>query len=79
MMLANVSDNTIPYHVSYLDLDESRLHMAERLGADVTIKVEKHQTPEQLAVMVEEMLGEQPNKALECSGAESSIKMAVHV
>jgi len=59
------------------DLAENRLEVAKELGADHVIKVEAGSDAAALAKQVEEKLGEMPNITIECSGAESSIKLGI--
>jgi L-iditol 2-dehydrogenase len=60
-------------------LVEGRLKMAKDLGADFVLKIETTSDAAQLAKTVAEQLGEMPNISIECSGAESSIKLAILV
>ena len=62
-----------------LDLDSKRLEMAQKLGADITIQVQRDQTPKQVASRVKESLQKAPNKVIECTGAESSINTGMYV
>jgi len=59
------------------DLVEGRLEVAKELGADYVLKVDTKATGEELAKQVEEKLGVQPDVTIECSEAESSIKLAI--
>ena len=52
---------------------------AKDFGADYTLTIKPGQTPEELAKMVEETLGGLPDITIECSGAESSVKLAILV
>ena len=62
-----------------LDLDSKRLEMAKKLGADITIQVQRDQTSKQVASHVKESLQKAPNKVIECTGAESSINTGMYV
>ena len=62
-----------------LDLDEKRLEMAQKLGADITIQVRREQTAKEVASRVRELLNKAPNKVIECTGAESSINTGIYV
>jgi L-iditol 2-dehydrogenase len=53
--------------------------MAKELGADCVLKVTTTATAEDLAKQVAEKLGVMPDISIECSGAESSIKLAILV
>jgi len=59
------------------DITQSRLDVAKELGADFTLKVEMNSEAADLAKKVEQILGTQPDITIECSGAESSIKLAI--
>jgi len=59
------------------DIAQNRLDVAKSLGADHVLKVELDSQPKDLAKKVEEILGSMPNITIECSGAESSIKLAI--
>ena len=63
----------------YVDLDEKRLEMAQKLGADIIIQVQREQTAKEVAARVRESLNKAPNKVLECTGAESSINTGIYV
>lgn len=60
------------------DLSADRLTMAKELGADFHLKVTKADGPQQLAKSVEDLLGNQPNITIECTGAESCIQTAIY-
>ena len=62
-----------------LDLDPKRLQMAKKMGADMTIMVEKEQSAKEVASRARELLNKAPNKVIECTGAESSINTALYV
>ena len=62
-----------------LDLDAKRLEMAKKLGADITIQVEKDKTAKEVASCIKDLLKKAPNKVIECSGAESSINTGIYV
>ena len=61
-----------------IDIVENRLKVAQELGADGTILIKPGIGPEELSNEVKNVLGEKkPNVSIECSGAESSIKLAI--
>ena len=62
-----------------LDLAENRLEVAKTMGADFGIKVEMTDDPAVTAKKVEAALGDLADITIECSGAESSIKLAILV
>ena len=53
--------------------------MAQKLGADITIQVQREQTAKEVASRVRELLNKAPNKVIECTGAESSINTGIYV
>ncbi len=59
-------------------MSDSRLEAARKLGANETVLIDTS-PPEDIARQVSELIGAQPDITIECSGAESSIQMAVHV
>ena len=63
----------------YSDLFESRLEKATQLGADHVIKIERNQTPQDVAKEVEKLLGGMPDRTIECTGAESAIQTGIYV
>eukprot|EP00128_Syssomonas_multiformis_P008003 Colp12_sorted_trinity150504_noHs@19368 len=62
--------------VGITDLDEGRLAVAKRLGADHTFKVTR-QDAKEFAANVAATLGGQADVAIECSGAEPAIRTAI--
>lgn len=62
--------------VCITDLDEKRLEMAKKIGADFTVKVTSKDAKE-MAGKIEECFGEKPEISIECSGAPPSIKTAI--
>ena len=60
-------------------MDESRLKFAKELGATHTLKIERGQTEEQAAAKIEEILGGQPDRTIECSGAQFCVNLGVYV
>lgn len=68
------------YKAQYLiaDISESRLEVAKTLGADHTLLVSQNDA-ETLAQQVAEKLGSLADVTIECSGAESSIRLAIFV
>jgi len=60
------------------DLVEGRLEVAKSLGADFTLKVNPSDDPAQLAQKIKGFLdGELVDVTIECTGAESSLKLAI--
>jgi len=64
--------------VIVVDLVQGRLDVAKELGADFVIKIDTKADVSVTAAEVEKLLGEKPNITIECSGAESSIKLAIN-
>lgn len=62
-----------------VDLCPERLVVAKELGADFQRTVKGGEEPKKLAETVEAMLGVQPHVAIECTGVESSLQMAIYV
>ncbi len=60
------------------DIDAGRLEVARKLGATHTLLVGKCD-PKTTAKEIHQTLGEQPNKTIECSGAESAIATGIYV
>ncbi|XP_033633795.1 sorbitol dehydrogenase-like [Asterias rubens] len=59
------------------DLDQGRLDMASKLGANHALRVDTRD-PEEMARRVEEALGCKPDVSVECSGAEPSIQTGIY-
>ncbi|CAG7696146.1 unnamed protein product [Allacma fusca] len=59
------------------DISASRLEAAKELGADQVLLVEAGVEMSQYATEVATLLGGAPDISIECSGAESSIKLAI--
>jgi len=59
------------------DIDEHRLKVAKEYGADLTYQVGKKDS-RTLAEEVIAQFGQRPDKTIECSGAESSIQLAIY-
>ncbi|XP_054157010.1 sorbitol dehydrogenase-like [Oppia nitens] len=66
--------------VCILDINESRLNFAKQLGISKTILIDSKSEVSDLAKQVIDKFGGQsPHVTLECSGAEMSINLAIHV
>ncbi|XP_062998341.1 sorbitol dehydrogenase [Elgaria multicarinata webbii] len=59
------------------DLSAPRLAKAKEIGADFTIEV-KSESPEEVAHMVENLLGCMPDITMECTGAQTSIQAGIY-
>ena len=58
---------------------EGRLAVAKELGADYVIKVNPNDSPATLAQQIKGFLGELVDVTIECTGAESSLKLGISV
>uniref|UniRef100_A0A8D0GLA0 Sorbitol dehydrogenase n=1 Tax=Sphenodon punctatus TaxID=8508 RepID=A0A8D0GLA0_SPHPU len=63
--------------VAVSDLSASRLEKAKEIGADFTVKI-KNERPEEVAHMVEGLLGCMPEITVECTGAEACIQTGIY-
>jgi len=63
--------------VVVVDLVDTRLEVAKKLGADFVLKATPGMDTAQLVEKVREILGDLADVTIECSGAESSIKLAI--
>ena len=61
------------------DIDASRLAFAKKVGATHTLQIQTGQTPEEVGLEVAEVLGGAPDRTIECSGAQFSVDLGVHV
>lgn len=62
------------------DISESRLAFAKKNGANSTVLVKAGTTEQELADAVQAAMGGQrPDVTIECSGAESSIRLSILV
>lgn len=59
------------------DLVQSRLDLAKSLGAHETLQVQKQDTEAATVRKVHELFGEEPDKTIDASGAQSSIRLAI--
>ncbi|XP_076767191.1 sorbitol dehydrogenase [Xylocopa sonorina] len=59
------------------DLVQSRLDIAKKLGADETFLVTKEVGEEETVRKIHELFGEEPDKTIDASGAQSSIRLAI--
>lgn len=63
----------------FLDLFQSRLEVAKNLGADYVVKIERGVSPQDVAKEVTSLLGDMPDRTIECTGAESAIQTGIYV
>lgn len=59
------------------DLVQSRLDVAKDLGADFTLVIPKDAKEAELVKSVHSMLGGEPNKTVDCSGAEATNRLGL--
>lgn len=63
----------------FIDISETRLEMAMKLGADHKILLTGQQTIDDIIQEITTKMGERPDVTIECSGAEASINLAISV
>lgn len=63
----------------FADIVESRLNMAKKLGADDTYLVQKDKAENDMVVDIHTIFGEEPNRTIDASGAQASIRLAILV
>jgi len=63
--------------VTATDVDQSRLDMAKKIGADHVILVKPGVTPRSIADEIVRAMGKRADVTLECSGVESSLQTAL--
>lgn len=61
------------------DLVQERLDMAKRLGADATMLIKKDVSEKDNIKTIYELFDGQPDKTIDASGAQSSIRLAILV
>lgn len=61
------------------DVIESKLNKASELGAEHTILIKPTDKEDEIVDRIIRTLGCQPTISLECSGAESSVRIAIKV
>lgn len=59
------------------DLVQSRLDVAKELGADYTLLIGKGDTEEDLVKKVHSLFATEPNKTVDCSGAEATNRLGL--
>lgn len=63
----------------FTDIVENRLDIAKQLGADVTYLVQKGRSESDTAADIHAIFGDEPDRTIDASGAESSIRLAILV
>lgn len=64
-------------NITITDIVADRLKVAKSLGADHTFLIEKNRSEKENIQLIREMMGEMPDKTIDCSGAESTSRMAI--
>lgn len=64
-------------NIMITDLVADRLVVAKSLGATHTLLIEKDRSEKDNVRLVHEMMGEMPDRTIDCSGAESTSRMAI--
>ncbi|CAH1173524.1 unnamed protein product [Phaedon cochleariae] len=59
------------------DILDVKLKMAKQLGADYTIKIDGSLTEDQIVSKVIELLGQEPNASMDCTGVEACVRICV--
>lgn len=67
------------YDSMFVDIIENRLKMAKKLGADATYLVQKDKPEEHVVADIHEIFGDEPNRTIDASGAQASIRLAILV
>ncbi len=73
----NISNYLCFIFSSKKDINAERLKFAQELGANKIVLIKNGISVEQLVDKVKEEIGQMPDISLECSGIESSIKLAI--
>lgn len=63
----------------FTDIVESRLKIAKKLGADDTYLVQKDKSEDDVVADIHAIFGEEPNRTMDASGAQASIRLAILV
>jgi L-iditol 2-dehydrogenase len=59
------------------DLLQSRLDVAKELGADYTLQIQREDKEADIIAKIHAMLGTEPNKTIDCSGAEATNRLGL--
>lgn len=63
----------------FIDIVESRLNIAKKLGADSTYLVQKNRSEKDAVADIHTIFEGEPNRAIDASGAQASIRLAILV
>ena len=64
---------------SYQFLGKRRLELARQLGADYTVMVTGKEDAKELAIKIENTMGDQPDITIDSVGTSECVQLAVHV
>jgi len=64
-------------NITITDLVPDRLEVAKSLGANHTLLITKDRTEKENVQVIHEMMGEMPDKTIDCSGAEATGRLAI--
>lgn len=64
-------------NIAITDIVADRLQVAKTLGANHTFLIEKNRSEKENVRLIHEAMGEMPDKTIDCSGAESTSRMAI--
>lgn len=58
---------------------ENRLSLAKKMGADHTVLLTKDCDEKNVVAEIHQLLGKEPDKSVDCSGAQLSVRIAIQV
>lgn len=64
--------------VMMVDVNESRLELAKKLGVDIVFKPSRHEDPKLAGQELISALGEEADLCIECSGARGTVDASIH-
>ena len=62
-----------------LDIQQSRLDLAKEFGADGVVLIDTNSNVMDTTKKIIDLMGDCPDKAVDCSGAEFSVLLSIHV
>lgn len=57
----------------------NRLNLAKELGADLILQIQKTDTEAKIVKIIHNLLGEAPDRTLDCSGFEATNRLSILV
>lgn len=63
----------------FSDIVQSRLDLAKSLGANHTLLIKKEDKEEDIVKTIHKTMGVEPEKSLDCSGVQSTVRVAILV